>query len=63
MVKVSSEGKLFEMCFKIEECFEYVILVKVSLIIGCIYQICVYVLYVGYLIVFDDCYGDWEFDS
>lgn len=62
MVEVNVEGKDVLIEFWVLCCFgDFVILVEVCLIIGWIYQICVYVKYVGYVIVGDLKYGDEDF--
>ncbi|KMW72063.1 23S rRNA pseudouridylate synthase [Photorhabdus luminescens subsp. luminescens] len=63
IVKVSSEGKLSETRFKVEERFTNATLVKASPVTGRTHQIRVHAQYAGHPIAFDDRYGDKVFDS
>ncbi len=63
IVKVSSEGKLSETRFKVEERFTNATLVKASPVTGRTHQIRVHTQYAGHPIAFDDRYGDKVFDS
>ncbi|HGN2974719.1 TPA: 23S rRNA pseudouridine(955/2504/2580) synthase RluC [Proteus mirabilis] len=63
VVKVSSEGKLSETRFKVEERFEFATLVKASPVTGRTHQIRVHTLHAGHPIAFDDRYGDRDFDT
>lgn len=60
MVRVFDNGKLFFIFFCEIEQYLGVCLMQVMLGIGCIYQICVYVVYIGYFFVGDLKYGDCE---
>ncbi|GFN46345.1 23S rRNA pseudouridine(955/2504/2580) synthase RluC [Candidatus Regiella insecticola] len=62
VVKVSSEGKVSETHFKVEERFEHATLLKASPITGRTHQIRVHTLHSGHPIAFDNRYGDREFD-
>ncbi len=63
MVQVSSHGKPAATYFKVEERFEHVTLVKASPVTGRTHQIRVHALHAGHPIVFDDRYGDREYDK
>lgn len=63
IVKVHEQGKPAETHFKVEERFEHVTLVKASPITGRTHQIRVHALHAGHPIIFDDRYGDAQFDQ
>lgn len=63
IVKINENGKPAETRFKIEERFDTTTLVKASPLTGRTHQIRVHTQYVNHPIVFDDRYGDSEFDK
>ncbi|WMY95544.1 MAG: 23S rRNA pseudouridine(955/2504/2580) synthase RluC [Arsenophonus sp.] len=63
IVQVSSNGKYAETNFKIKERFINTTLLKVIPITGKKHQIRVHTQYVKHPIIFDHCYGDFNFDE
>ncbi|WWO99059.1 MAG: 23S rRNA pseudouridine(955/2504/2580) synthase RluC [Candidatus Dasytiphilus stammeri] len=63
IVCVSDQGKISKTYFKIEEQFSQTTLMRVSPVTGRTHQIRVHAKYAGHPIVFDERYGDKEFNS